>query len=157
MLPAELVDVRLVPGGDATVRSLAAAVGVVLLSAMAGGLRSLCMRALPVAQAKLHRAWSYSTIPTCERRSIEFRPAGAVALAARAPPASSGLRASCVRACVVRIMLACARFLSDDSQEESSAGREKCAVFRYDSATLHVYDRYIFAGGWGYVCDCVHD
>ena len=29
MLPAELVDVRLVPGGDATVRSLAAAVGVV--------------------------------------------------------------------------------------------------------------------------------
>jgi hypothetical protein len=36
MLPAELVDVRLVPGVDATVRSLAA-VGVVLLSAMAGG------------------------------------------------------------------------------------------------------------------------
>jgi len=36
MLPAELVEVRLVPGVDATVRSLAA-VGVVLLSAMAGG------------------------------------------------------------------------------------------------------------------------
>ena len=38
MLAAELVDVRLVPGVDATGRSLAAAaVGVVLLSAMAGG------------------------------------------------------------------------------------------------------------------------
>ena len=100
MLPAELVDVRRVPGVDATGRSLAEAVGVVLLSAMAGGWRCLCSLALPVAQAKLHRAWSYSTIPTCERRPIEFRPAGAVALAARAPPASSGLRASCVRACV---------------------------------------------------------
>ena len=43
MLPAELVDVRLVPGVDATVRSLAGAVGVVmLLSAMAGGWRCLC-------------------------------------------------------------------------------------------------------------------
>lgn len=100
MLPAELVDVRRVPGVDATGRSLAEAVGVVLLSAMAGGWRCLCSLALPVAQAKLHRAWSYSTIPTCERRPIEFRPAGAVALAARAPPASSGLRASCVRAVV---------------------------------------------------------
>lgn len=74
MLPAELVDVRLVPGVDATVRSLAA-VGVVVLSAMAGGWRCLCSLALPVAQAKLHRAWSYSTIPTCERRpnSLELR------------------------------------------------------------------------------------
>lgn len=134
MLPAELVDVRLVPGVDATGRSLTAAVGVViLLSAMAGGWRCLCSLALPVAQAKLHRAWSYSTIPTCERRPIEFRPAGAVALAARAPPASSGLRASCVRACVPD-KLACARFLSDDSQHEDcrSAGEEgrdmKCTV-----------------------------
>lgn len=44
MLPAELVDVRLVPGVDATARSLAA-VGVVvvllLLSAMAGAVRGL--------------------------------------------------------------------------------------------------------------------
>ena len=117
MLPAELIDVRLVPGVDATGRSLAA-VGGLLLSAMAGGLRSLCSRALPVAQAKLHRAWSYSTIPTGERRLIEFRGAGAVAMAARAPPASSGLRASCVRACGREVALACARFLSDDSQQE---------------------------------------
>jgi len=76
MLPAELVDVRLVPGVDATVRSLAAAVGVVLLSAMAGGWRCLCILALPVAEAKLHRAWSYTTISPCERQPIEFRPYG---------------------------------------------------------------------------------
>jgi len=154
MLPAELVDVRLVPGVDATVRSLAAAVGEVLLSAMAGGWRSLCSLALPVAQAKLHRAWSYSTIPTCERRPIEFRPPGAVALAARAPPSSSGLRASCVRACV---LIACADSCQTTARKRVAQGREKCAVFRYDKATLHVYDTYIFTGGWGYVCDCVHD
>jgi hypothetical protein len=109
MLPAELVDVRRVAGVDATVRSLAA-VEVVLLSAMAGSWSSLCIVALPVAEAKLHRAWSYSTIPTCERRSTDFRPAGAVArlhLPPRALPASSGLEASCVP-------IACARFLSDD-------------------------------------------
>jgi len=106
MLPAELVDVRRVPGLDATVRSLAAEGVVVLLSAMAGGCSCLCIDALPVAEAKLHRAWSYSTIPTCERRSIEFRPPGAVALAARASPgviwSQSLVRADSLREILVR-------------------------------------------------------
>jgi hypothetical protein len=95
MLPAELVDVRRVPGVDATVRSLAAE-GLVL-SAMAGSCSSLCIVALPVAEAKLHRAWSYSTIPTCERRTNGFRCA-AVAPAARAPPAGVIWSRSLVRA-----------------------------------------------------------
>jgi hypothetical protein len=62
MLPAELVEVRLVPGVDATTRSLAAAgVGVVLvLSAMAAAVQGLLpYNSLLVAEAKLHRAWSY--------------------------------------------------------------------------------------------------
>jgi hypothetical protein len=62
MLPAELVEVRLVPGVDATMRSLAAVgVGVVLvLSAMAAAVQgSLPYSRLLVAEAKLHRAWSY--------------------------------------------------------------------------------------------------
>ena len=54
---------------------------------------------------------------------------------------------ACVRTRCGADKLACARFLSDDSQEESSAGREKCAVFRYDKAMLHVYDPYIIR--WG--------
>jgi len=106
MLPAELVDVRRVPGVDATVRSAAAVGVVVLLSAMAGGWSCLGNVALPVAEAKLHRAWSYSTIPTCERRSIEFRPPGAVALAARASPgviwSQSLVRADSLREILVR-------------------------------------------------------
>ena len=144
MLPAELVEVRLVPGVDATVRSLAA-VGVVLLSAMAGGLRSLCMRALPVAQAKLHRAWSYSTIPTGERRLIEFRGAGAVAMAARAPPASSGLK-SLVRACVRTISCLSLREILVRRQPAGVArgadeGRSvKCTVLRYD--------KFLYAASW---------
>jgi hypothetical protein len=61
MLPAELVEVRLVPGVDATTRSLAAAgVGVVLvLSAMAAGVQEMLPYYLLVAETKLHRAWSY--------------------------------------------------------------------------------------------------
>lgn len=52
MLPAELVEVRLVPGLDATTRSLAGVGLGAVLSAMADLL--LCY-----AGAKLHRAWSY--------------------------------------------------------------------------------------------------
>lgn len=55
MLPAELVEVRLVPGLDATTRSLGLES---VLSAMAGSARSPG-RCLLVAEAKLHRAWSY--------------------------------------------------------------------------------------------------
>lgn len=78
-MPAELVDVRLVPGLDATTRSLATAgVGAdVVLSAMAGCWSCPRVVALLVAEAELHRAWSNQRNRRRERRGLSLGPVGA--------------------------------------------------------------------------------